>query len=57
MSKMFDDLKKAIRDVLEGADNTGCEDCYVVDETRLRILQAEYNIHFVEPDDEQLDTL
>lgn len=51
------DLRDAIREVLENADDTGCENCYVVDESVLRILQAEYNIHFVEPNDKQLDVL
>lgn len=54
---MFKDLKKAITDVLNSADDTGCEGCYVVDAHLLYILQSEYNIFFVEPEDKQIDTI
>lgn len=51
------DLRDAIRDVLEDADDTGCIGMYTVDAYLLQTLQAEYNIHFVEPNDKQLDVL
>ncbi|MHC4264331.1 MAG: hypothetical protein ACYSUK_00140 [Planctomycetota bacterium] len=53
---MFHDLKEAIEDVLATCDDAGCEgDLTVASKKCLRVLQAEYNIHFVEPDEEQLD--
>ena len=55
---MFDDLKSSIVSVLDSADDTGCsEGLIVVSKETLMTLQAEYNIHFVEPEDEQLEIL
>lgn len=59
---MFNDLKQAIHDVLAysctpASGNDSEREYRKVDLDKLRILQAEYNIHFVEPEDEQLDIL
>lgn len=57
----MDDLKEAIFMVLGNAilltDTNYRLDGFLVPEEELRILQAEYNIHFVEPEDDQLDVL
>jgi hypothetical protein len=54
MSKpIFSDLEKAIREVLSNATDEG-EGVHSVLTERLKVLQAEYNIHFVEPDEAQL---
>ena len=52
----MDDLDKAIRDVLSNAIEYqyGTTPDYIIDANLLRLLQAEYNIHFVEPDEAQL---
>jgi len=56
----MNDLKKAILDVLDDATQiTGngtlhLQGYYSVDKTLLKTLQEEYNIHFVEPEDEQV---
>ncbi len=65
---MFDDLKAAILAVLEDASpdfvsGTEWRDPYydkeisLVKTKLLQVLQAEYNIYFVEPTDKQIDIL
>ena len=64
---MFQDLKNAIRNVLFSARANRRENgklrqishtqVEVVDKHEMKTLQAEYNIYFVEPDDEQMETL
>lgn len=52
---MFGPLRDAIREVIDSADNEGCTpDLSVVDAGSLWILQEQYNIYFVEPEDKQL---
>ena len=53
------DLRDAIRKVLENADDNNVYrgDNYLIHGDVLRILQSEYNIHFIEPENEQLDTI
>lgn len=58
----MNDLRKAILDVLQDAtpacseyDAADDDDNMVVSLERLRILQAEYNIYFVEPDEPQVN--
>ena len=55
------DLRDAIKDVLINStpsiDDMGEVDGYLVELYLLKILQAEYNIHFVEPEDEQLEVI
>ena len=59
-AKTFQDLANAIYNVLSEAAETphdegnGINFCYVHKDS-LRILQEEYNIHFVEPNDKQLE--
>ena len=61
--KPFDGLKTAIRAVLSnstpgGTGNViGGSETRIVEESDLKNLQAEYNICFVEPEDEQLEIL
>lgn len=61
--KPFDGLKNAIREVLYnstpgGTGNViGGSETRIVEELDLKVLQAEYNIHFVEPDAPQLEIL
>jgi hypothetical protein len=50
-------LRDAILAVLNSASNEGCDGCYVVDADVLWILQQEFNIHFVEPDQPQFDAI
>ena len=58
---MFADLKNAIVDVLNSTASVhddgspAGEKMFVVDIDKLRILQAEANIHFVEADDNQIE--
>jgi hypothetical protein len=58
---MFADLKNAIVDVLNSTSSVhddgspAGEKLFVVDIDKLRILQAEANIHFVEPEDNQIE--
>jgi len=64
---MFHDLKNAIRNVLFSARGNRRENgkprqishtqVEVVDKHEMKTLQAEYNIYFVEPDDEQMEAL
>lgn len=56
-SKLFEDLQNAIRNVLDSADDTGCEGCHVVDTQALLVLQAEYNIYFVEQHEKQYEPI
>jgi len=57
------DLRKAIATVLndaipiEGNGVAHLHGYHSVDSDILRTLQAEYNIYFVEPDDEQLNVI
>ncbi len=51
------DLRDAILGVLNDADNTGCDGLYVVSAESLWLLQQEFNIHFVEPDQPQFDAI
>lgn len=52
---VLSDLQKAIYDVLSGAYPIEDNDMeYTVPKYTLKVLQAEYNINFVEPEDEQL---
>ena len=58
---MFEDLKEAIEEVLRTSKGVGELD-YELDyalimrlDYALRVLQAEYNIHFVEPEEVQLE--
>lgn len=57
---VFSDLKEAILNVLGSVwveyDNCG-DRFYGIDTEPLRILQAEYNIHFIEPEDPQLEVI
>lgn len=58
---VMNDLRQAILDVLESAEPS--EECYEdrtmdrhsVASDRLRVLQAEYNIYFVEPHEPQVN--
>jgi len=60
---MFADLKNAIVDVLNSTSSVPDgsfrpppgETLFVVDIDKLRVLQAEANIHFVEPEDDQIE--
>lgn len=59
---VMNDLRQAILDVLQDAtpaqseyDAADDDDNMVVSLERLKVLQAEYNIHFVEPDEQQVD--
>ena len=56
---IFTDLKKSIRDVLENAKYSGVDilDIHTVKTEKLKNLQAEYNICFIEPDDKQLEVI
>lgn len=58
---MFKDLRDAIENVLINStpsiDDMGEVDGYLVELYLLKILQAEYNIHFFEPEDEQLEVI
>lgn len=56
MSKPFDGLKEAIINVLTAASEWPIYGFAENDMLRLlKILQTEYNIHFVEPEDKQVD--
>jgi hypothetical protein len=59
MKTTMDDLRKAILDVLNGCykitDPYYGE--YAVPKKRLEVLQAEYNIYFVEPNEEQIECI
>ena len=59
---VMSDLQKAILDVLQDATRASSEydaadddDNMVVSHERLKVLQAEYNIYFVEPEDKQVN--
>jgi len=52
----MDDLKNAILNLLLDAQSDNGA-LYSVSAYPLRILQAEYNIFFVEPDEEQLEVI
>lgn len=59
---MFNDLKKAILDLLKSAKKHNHEweealTTCIVDKKLLYILQQEYNIFFVEPTDKQIDII
>ena len=60
---MFQDLIDAIKDVLQSAEkapwftDNKLQRFYFVDERSLKILQAEYNIYFVEPYNKQLEII
>tara|TARA_Y100000310_G_C20354782_1_gene656097 strand:- start:285 stop:464 length:180 start_codon:yes stop_codon:yes gene_type:complete len=54
---MFESLKEAIRTVLRSAKHEKVTPFAKVPKIQLKILQSEYNIYFVEPEDEQLDLL
>jgi hypothetical protein len=55
---VLSDLQKAIYDVLSGAYPIEENDMeYTVPVYTLRILQAEYNINFVEPEEVQLSVI
>jgi hypothetical protein len=54
----MNDLKDAILNVLEQSDLQLWQDdrlVYIVPQHTMSILAAEYNIHFVEPEEEQLE--
>ena len=53
------DLESAISNVLYSADYDLCSDSLYmrIPIVELKILQAEYNIHFVEPNKPQLDAI
>ena len=59
MGNKMKDLRKAIEDVIEDSivvnvNGSLCDDTGIlVDETKFNTLIAEYNIHFVEPEDKQ----
>jgi len=51
-------LRDAIRAVIDSASQEGCtDDLCVVEAGPLYILQQEYNLFFVEPEDRQLDVI
>ena len=52
----MDDLKNAILNVLLDAQSDNGA-LYSISAYPLQILQAEYNIFFVEPEDEQLEVI
>ena len=60
---VMNDLKQAILDVLEDAKPE--DECYEdrtmdrcsINTNKLRVLQAEYNIYFIEPDEPQVSLL
>jgi len=54
---MFESLKDAIRTVLKNAKHEKVTPFAKVHKIELKILQSEYNIYFIEPEDEQLDVL
>lgn len=59
MKPTMNDLKQAILDVLTDASlSLDGEIQYMeIKKDLLKILQAEYNIYFVEPEDEQLEVI
>ena len=52
----MNDLSQAIRDVLTGGEDKDGK-VFVVPLRLVKILQDEYNIYFVEPDDKQLEVV
>jgi len=57
---MFKDLRDAIKNVLLNASkipHSDLTETHEVETDYLQVLQAEYNIYFVEPDDEQLEVI
>ena len=58
MPKPFADLQNAIVDVLRDAEYSPKDDgSCTVSRKLLRTLEAEYNIHFVEPDEAQFEII
>jgi|TARA_R110000824_G_scaffold280251_1_gene468361 hypothetical protein len=58
MNKTFEDLQSAIIEVLESANSLAYNGLYhKVGDWPLKMLQAEFNVHFREPDEEQLKIL
>tara|TARA_R100000306_G_scaffold14691_1_gene18304 strand:- start:1155 stop:1334 length:180 start_codon:yes stop_codon:yes gene_type:complete len=53
----LEDFRQIVKEVLENSQPTLAGTHHYVNSTLLKILQAEYNIHFVEPEDEQIDIL
>jgi hypothetical protein len=53
---MFKDLRDAIREVLEDCCDVAMDrEILTVTRDKMKQLQSEYNIYFIEPEDEQLE--